>query len=185
MPTELGFPGPSTTVALSDAVAFVNEKSADIASMVGTPALQGVEATLGLLQASNIIGPASATDLTAYITDVSSTPIVHVSSISGAAFTLATGTVGDVTTFGGQVFTAAPKVDAAQPTSAADATSQAQSSDAASSQAPSATPPSAAEDNASLKTNNNGAGSIVVPRSMWVSAAAVLGSVVAGAVAVL
>lgn len=33
IPTELGFPGPSTTVTLSDAVAFVNEKSADIASM--------------------------------------------------------------------------------------------------------------------------------------------------------
>ncbi|KAI0756103.1 hypothetical protein C8Q80DRAFT_1115729 [Daedaleopsis nitida] len=201
IPTQLGFPGPSTTVTLSDAVSFVNEKSADIASMVGTPALMGIEATLGLMQASIAIDTATSV-LTAFITDVSSTPVVQVSSIGGDAITLATGTVGDTTTFAGQVFTAAPQ----QSNAASGASSAAGDY--------SCLPPYSmrarlrprqrhrtaalckpprqllktnvfAFNSSNTTTKNNGAGSVMVPRSMFVSAAGVLVSIAAGAMAVL
>ncbi|KAI0714629.1 hypothetical protein C8Q76DRAFT_840776 [Earliella scabrosa] len=188
IPTELGFPGPSTTVTLSDAVSFINEKSGDVASMVGTPTLQGIQATLGLLQASNVIGPASATDLTAFITDVNSTPVVQVSSIDGPAITLATGTVGDVTTFAGQVFTIAPQNNDAAPSGGAADASQNSPTAQPTDGAPQAsdTPPAGSNPTPEAQNANpNGAGSVVIPRSMWVGAGAVLGSMAAGALAVL
>ncbi|KAI1783511.1 hypothetical protein LXA43DRAFT_331757 [Ganoderma leucocontextum] len=178
IPTQLGFP--TGTVTLSDAVHWVDAHSDSIASYVGSSTLKDIQATLGVMDAQKSIG--TATHLTAFIaTDANSAPVVMVSSIGGSAITLATGTVGGATTFGGQVFhTAAPAVlaaDSSSSTAAASSTGTDSSSNG--------TMSSSASTSTSTSNGNGAPGSVRVSRSAVVGALAVLGSVAMGAVAVL
>ena len=112
-----------------------------------------------------------------------------VSSIGGSAITLATGTVGGTTTFGGQAFrTAAPFVlDAQSSASSSDSGSAASSTGSAGSSSGSMSGSSTMSSASSTGTSkNNGAfAGVRVPQSAVVGALAVLGSVAMGAVAVL
>ena len=109
--------------------------------------------------------------------DANSAPVVMVSSVGGSAITLATGTAGGTTTFGGQVFrTAAPAVLAADSSSSgADASSTMSMSMSS----------SASTSTSTGKSNGAAPGGVRVSRSAAAGALAVLGSVALGAVAVL
>ncbi|TBU26597.1 hypothetical protein BD311DRAFT_808313 [Dichomitus squalens] len=188
IPTQLGFP--TSVVTLSYAVDWVNVHADGIASYIGSSALQGVQATLGVMDAQKSIG--TATHLTAFIaTDANSAPVVLVSSIGGSAITLATGTVGGTTTFGGQAFrTAAPVVLDAQSSSsgsssAASSTDSANSSSTSASSSTSGSNTTSSASSTGTGKNNGGSVGVRVPQSAVVGALAVLGSVAMGAVAVL
>ncbi|TFK91150.1 hypothetical protein K466DRAFT_583065 [Polyporus arcularius HHB13444] len=103
LPTDAGLP--SSLVPLSAAISAVNAHSADFASLVGTSTYLSVQAELGLLSAEVAIG--TATQLTAYISEINATPVVQVSSKGGQAITMATGT-GATTVFAGVTFVAVP-----------------------------------------------------------------------------
>ncbi|KAI0721415.1 hypothetical protein C8T65DRAFT_735422 [Cerioporus squamosus] len=104
LPTDAGLP--SSIVPLSAAISAVNAHSAEFASLVGTSTFLSVQAELGLLSAEEAIG--TATQLTAYVTDINATPVVQVSSKGGQAITMATGTAGVTTVFAGATFVAVP-----------------------------------------------------------------------------
>ncbi|KAI0370051.1 hypothetical protein BV20DRAFT_1036087 [Pilatotrama ljubarskyi] len=98
---------PTGTVPLSVLVSFLDAHSALYESLVGTSTFLSVEASVVLQQAS--VGIATATQLTAFETTINSTPVVEVSSKGGIqVITVATGTAGATTSFGGEVFTAVP-----------------------------------------------------------------------------
>ncbi|KAH9885381.1 hypothetical protein C8Q73DRAFT_717590 [Cubamyces lactineus] len=88
---------------------WVQSESSVLASLFGSSGFREYEASIILIQAADKIEEASATHLTAIETTINSAPVVEVSSIGGAqAITLATGTAGVATTFGGLDFTAVP-----------------------------------------------------------------------------
>ncbi|KAL1950947.1 hypothetical protein VTO73DRAFT_96 [Trametes versicolor] len=103
---------PTGTVSIDVVQSFLNSHSAAFKTLVGTQSLLQAEASLAAAEALRGIG--TATQLTTVVTTINSTPIVKVSSIGGnQEITIATGTAGATTIFGGEVFTAAP--NAAQP----------------------------------------------------------------------
>ncbi|RPD64799.1 hypothetical protein L226DRAFT_607775 [Lentinus tigrinus ALCF2SS1-7] len=105
LPTDAGLPSGSG-VPLSAAISAVNAHSAEFASLLGTSTFLSVQAELGLLSAEEAIG--TATQLTAYITEINATPVVQVSSKGGQAITMATGTAGATTVFANATFVAVP-----------------------------------------------------------------------------
>ncbi|KAI0721416.1 hypothetical protein C8T65DRAFT_631644 [Cerioporus squamosus] len=96
---------PLSVFALSLAICDANAHSAEYASLLGTSSYMSLQAELGLHSAEEAIG--SATQLTAYVTDINATPVVVVSSKGGQAITMATAT-GATTTFAGATFVAVP-----------------------------------------------------------------------------
>ncbi|KAH9854403.1 hypothetical protein C2E23DRAFT_72066 [Lenzites betulinus] len=98
---------PTGTVSIAVLASFIDAHSSIFQSIVGTETFLQVEASLALAEASEAIG--TATQLTPVVTTINSTPVVKVSSIGGnQEITLATGTAGATTIFGGEVFTAVP-----------------------------------------------------------------------------
>ncbi|KAI0652677.1 hypothetical protein C8Q79DRAFT_114583 [Trametes meyenii] len=96
-----------TALDVSVVASFVNSHSSEIASIWNTQTLLHLEASVAIVEAENEIG--TATQLSAIATTINSTPIVKVSSVGGKQeITIATGTVGATTIFGGKVFTAVP-----------------------------------------------------------------------------
>ncbi|KAI0714602.1 hypothetical protein C8Q76DRAFT_430636 [Earliella scabrosa] len=87
-------------------LATILANSDKIAAAAGTAELLSVEAAFVHALASDAISTDSA--VTVFVTNVASTPIVQVSAVGGTdVVTLATGTVGSVTTIAGHAFTAA------------------------------------------------------------------------------
>ncbi|KAI0829068.1 hypothetical protein BC628DRAFT_1337600 [Trametes gibbosa] len=98
---------PTGTVSIAVLASFLDAHSSLFQSLVGTETFLQVEASLAVAEASEAIG--TATQLTPVVTTINSTPIVKVSSIGGnQEITIATGTAGATTIFGGEVFTAVP-----------------------------------------------------------------------------
>ncbi|KAI0658320.1 hypothetical protein C8Q70DRAFT_189077 [Cubamyces menziesii] len=94
---------------INSLASWVQSESSVLASLYGSSALREYEASIILIQAADNIAAASATHLTAIETTVNSAPVVEVSSVGGGQeITLATGTAGAATTFGGLNFTAVP-----------------------------------------------------------------------------
>ncbi|KAI0325410.1 hypothetical protein GY45DRAFT_247358 [Cubamyces sp. BRFM 1775] len=92
---------------INSLASWVQSESSVLESLFGSSGFREYEASIILVQAEDKISVASATHLTAIATSINSAPVVEVSSIGGAqAITLATGTAGSATTFGGLVFTA-------------------------------------------------------------------------------
>ncbi|KAI0325402.1 hypothetical protein GY45DRAFT_1340121 [Cubamyces sp. BRFM 1775] len=111
----LTIPGiaPGETIAAEEALSILQADSQAIATAVPvlTSAIAQAKAGFVYSQALTKI-PATATQVSVFIAEVSGTPIVEVSSIGGAGVTLATGgaVVANFTTeFAGQVFTAVPE----------------------------------------------------------------------------
>ncbi|CDO77262.1 hypothetical protein BN946_scf184753.g12 [Trametes cinnabarina] len=102
--------GVTTTVSPESALAVIQANTTSVALAIGTEGLLNAEAAFVKQQAQNAI-PSTATQLTVFLENVAGTPVVEVSSVGGAAITLATGTAsgGFVTNFAGYTFTAAPK----------------------------------------------------------------------------
>ncbi|KAI0779015.1 hypothetical protein BD413DRAFT_676368 [Trametes elegans] len=97
----------NSRIPVSVAASWVDANSALFASAFGTPSLLGYEASVAYIEAQGAVG--TATQLTVVEATINSTPVVEVSSIGGKqAITIATGTAGATTIFGGEVFTAAP-----------------------------------------------------------------------------
>ncbi|KAI0640267.1 hypothetical protein C8Q77DRAFT_1153141 [Trametes polyzona] len=98
---------PTGTVSIQVLASFLDAHSALFESLVGTQSLLKAEATLAAAEAEEAIG--TATQLSAVVTTINSMPVVEVSSIGGnQVITIATGTAGATTIFGGEVFTAVP-----------------------------------------------------------------------------
>ncbi|KAI0778999.1 hypothetical protein BD413DRAFT_609526 [Trametes elegans] len=85
-----------------------NSQALSNTTALGTATFMQAEAAFVMEQVATAI-PATETQLSYFIVNVATTPVVQVSSIGGSAITLATGTAeGTLTSFAGHTFTAAP-----------------------------------------------------------------------------
>ncbi|KAL7284954.1 hypothetical protein ACG7TL_000043 [Trametes sanguinea] len=99
LPNGSTFAFPTGTISADAAASYVDANSAAFLSLP----------SIAIAQAEEGIG-AATTELTAFATTINSTPVVKVSSIGGnQEITIATGTAGVTTIFGGKAFTAVPK----------------------------------------------------------------------------
>ncbi|CDO77273.1 hypothetical protein BN946_scf184753.g23 [Trametes cinnabarina] len=79
-----------------------------VATVQSAPEKRDNGSSIAIAKAEEGIG-ADTTQLTAFATTINSTPVVKVSSIGGnQEITIATGTAGITTIFGGKAFTAVP-----------------------------------------------------------------------------
>ncbi|KAI0652678.1 hypothetical protein C8Q79DRAFT_923058 [Trametes meyenii] len=98
----------ATTFGVDILASFLDQNSALIASEFGTSALLQAQATVAFVQAEEAVGTQTK-KLSVIEATINSTPVVEVSSIGGnQEITIATGTAGATTIFGGEVFTAVP-----------------------------------------------------------------------------
>ncbi|OSD01177.1 hypothetical protein PYCCODRAFT_551752 [Trametes coccinea BRFM310] len=108
LPNGSTFAFPTGTISADAAASYVDANSAAFLSLLGTATFEKLEASIAIAQAEEGIG-AATTELTAFATTINSTPVVKVSSIGGnQEITIATGTAGVTTIFGGKAFTAVP-----------------------------------------------------------------------------
>ncbi|KAI9067191.1 hypothetical protein FKP32DRAFT_1673223 [Trametes sanguinea] len=108
LPNGSAFAFPTGTISVDAAASYVDANSAAFLSLLGTATFEKLEASIAIAQAEEGIG-AATTELNAFATTINSTPVVKVSSIGGnQEITIATGTAGVTTIFGGKAFTAVP-----------------------------------------------------------------------------